>query len=223
MTRTLDLRTKPLSAQAAWSRRVRRIGGFIQAAFAGFWLIRGSLVLHGRASAVVPALAVLAVVGAFGYGFKATAAIAPRPSGSEARHIERALTIATVIQLVASFAAPAIVIAAGKPNWTLPAIAITIGPLLLWLDQRVVIPRYRPVAWALILVPLLFVATMSGTALVATTGLAAGTLLLVTALAGFHDLARIRNLAAVDSQRGDKIEVRALAQRGTGPNRRDRA
>ena len=28
---------------AAWSRRVRRIGGFIQAAFAAFWLTRTSL------------------------------------------------------------------------------------------------------------------------------------------------------------------------------------
>lgn len=207
MTRSLDLSTKPLSAQAAWSLRVRRIGGFIQAAFAGFWLIRGSLVLPGLASAVVPTLAVLAAVGAFGYGLKATAEIAPRPSGSEATHIERALTIATVIQLIASFAAPAIVIAAGEPDWTLPAIAITIGPLLLWLDRRVVIPRYRPVGWALILVPLLLVATMSGTALVATTGLAAGTLLLVTAVTGFHDLARTRHLAAVDRIRREGNEV----------------
>ena len=49
---------------------------------------------------------------------------------SEARRIERAVTIATVIQLVASFAVPAIVIAAGYPDLALPSIAITIGPLL---------------------------------------------------------------------------------------------
>ena len=29
-----------LSPAAAWSQRVRRVGGFIQLAFAGFWLIR---------------------------------------------------------------------------------------------------------------------------------------------------------------------------------------
>ena len=34
---------------AAWSRRVRRIGGFIQVAFAAFWLVRGSLAIGGRA------------------------------------------------------------------------------------------------------------------------------------------------------------------------------
>jgi hypothetical protein len=192
MAHALDLRTEPLSAQAAWSRRVRRIGGFIQAAFAGFWLIRGSLVLHGPASVLVPAVAVLAVVGAFGYGIRATSGVAPRPSGAEGRLIERDVTIATVVQLAASFLAPAIVIAAGKADWTLPAIAVTIGPLLLWLDRRVVIARYRPVGWALIVGPLLLVATMSGTALVATTGLAAGALLLTTAVAGFHDLAEIK-------------------------------
>jgi hypothetical protein len=197
MTWTLAVRTEPDSAQQAWSLRVRRIGGFIQAAFAGFWLIRGSLVLHGLPTAVVPALAVFMVVGAFGYGFKVTAGIAPRPSGFEAMRIERAVTVATVIQLVASFAAPAIVIAAGKPDWTLPAIAISIGPLLLWLDQRVVIPRYRPVGWALILIPVLLVVVTSGTTLVATTGLGAGTLLLVTAVAGFHDLARAKDLTAM--------------------------
>ncbi len=222
-TQTVDLRTEQQSAQAAWSLRVRRIGGFIQAGFAGFWLIRGSLVLHGGASAVVPALAVLAVVGAFGYGVRATTGVAPRPLGSEASRIERAVTLATVVQLVASFAAPAIVIAAGKPDWTLPAIAITIGPLLLWLDHRVVIPRYRPAGWALIVVPLLLVATMSGTPLIATTGLGAGALLLTTALAGFHDLAGIRHRAAVEGIQGEKDEIRAPAQTGARLNRRGSA
>ena len=71
----------------------------------------------------------------------------------------------------------------------MPSIAITIGPLLLWLDHEVDIPRYRPVGWALIVGPVLLVATMSGPALIATTGIAAGSLLLATAAAGFHDLA----------------------------------
>ena len=79
-----------------------------------------------------------------------------------------------VALLAVSFVAPAIFVEAGRPDWTLPAIAIAIGPLLLWLDHRVVTARYRPVGWALIVVPLLLVATMSGTALVATTGLAVG-------------------------------------------------
>jgi hypothetical protein len=51
--------------------------------------------------------------------------------------------------------------------------AITIGPLLLWLDHRVHVPRYRPVGWALKVGPFILVATMSGTPLIATTGIAA--------------------------------------------------
>lgn len=102
------------------------------------------------------------------------------------------MTLATVIELAASFAFPVIVTAAGHTDWVLPSIAITIGPLLLWLDHLVEIPRYRPVGWALTLAPFLLVTFLSGPALVATTGLAAGALLLGTATAGFHDLARLR-------------------------------
>jgi hypothetical protein len=36
-----------------------------------------------------------------------------------------------------------IVVAAGHSDWVLPSIAFTIGPLLLWLDRLVHIPRYR--------------------------------------------------------------------------------
>ena len=36
-----------LTPAAAWSRRVRRIGGLIQAAFAAFWLARADLPRHG--------------------------------------------------------------------------------------------------------------------------------------------------------------------------------
>ena len=66
---------------------------------------------------------------------------------------------------------------------------ITIGPLLLWLDHLVHIPRYRVVGWALTACPVTLVVTMSGSALAVTTGIAAGVVLLGTAAAGFHDLA----------------------------------
>src|ERR1700730_1851180 len=177
---------------AAWSRRVRRVGGLIQTAFAAFWLVRGSLVVGGAATDVLIAAFGVSVIGAFAYAIKAPAATAPRPRGPEAGQIERAVTLATAIQLAASFALPVAVIAAGHTDWVLPSIAITIGPLLLWLDHLVHIPRYRPVVWALTIGPFILVATMSGAALAATTGLAAGILLLGTAAAGFHDLGGVR-------------------------------
>ena len=102
------------------------------------------------------------------------------------------MTLATIIELVAAFVLPVIVIAMGHSDWVLPSIVITIGPLLLYLDHLVHIPRYRPVGWALTIGPVILVATMSGPALAVTTGLGAGVLLLGTAAAGFHDLAGIR-------------------------------
>jgi hypothetical protein len=181
-----------ISATAAWSRRVRRIGGFIQAAFATFWLIRGGLAVGGSAGLVLAAALGVVSAAAVAYGVRVTAGTAPRPTGDEAGRIERAVTYATVIQLAASFAAPALAIAVGHSEWVLPSIAITIGPLLLWLDHRVDIPRDRVVGWILIIGPVLLAVTLSGTALVVTTGIAAGALLLGTAVAGFHDLATWR-------------------------------
>jgi len=177
---------------AVWSRRVRRIGGFIQAAFAALWLIRASLAIGGPAGDVLIAVSGVAVISVFTYAIRVTAGTAPRPAGPEARRIERSVTLATIIELVAAFVLPVIVIAMGHSDWVLPSIVITIGPLLLYLDHLVHIPRYRPVGWALTTGPVILVATMSGPALAVTTGLAAGVLLLGTAAAGFHDLAGIQ-------------------------------
>jgi len=176
------------AATTGWSRRVRRVGGFIQVAFAAFWLIRGSLTVQSDVGVALALGSSACVITVIIYGVRVTQGKAPRPTSPEGKHIERAVTIATIVQLAASFAAPAAVIAAGYPNWVLPSIAITIGPLLLWLDRRVHIPRYRPVGWALIVGPVALGLTMSGPSLAATTGIAAGVLLLGAAALGFHDL-----------------------------------
>jgi hypothetical protein len=186
------LNAADLTPAAAWSRRVRRVGGFIQAAFAAFWLGRASLTIGGLAGDVLLAASAVAVIGVVSYAIKVTAGTARRPAGPEARRIERSVTIATVLELVAAFVLPVVVIAAGHSDWVLPSIVITIGPLLLWLDHLAHIPRYRPVGWALIAGPVILVATMSGSALAVTTGLAAGVVLLGTAAAGFRDLAGLR-------------------------------
>ena len=111
------------------------------------------------------------------------------------------MTIATIIELAAAFVLPVIVIAVGHSDWVLPSIVITIGPLLLYLDHLVDIPRYRPVGWALTAGPVILVAAMSGSALAVTTGLGAGVLLLGTAAAGFHDLAGLRAARRPDPAR----------------------
>jgi hypothetical protein len=184
-----------LTPTEQWSRRVRRVGGLIQVAFAALWLVRGSLVIGGGVSALLIAFSAVAVIGVVSYAIRFTPGTAPRPKSSEGKRIERDITIATVLELVAAFALPVLVTAAGHSDWVLPSIAITIGPLLLYLDHRVHILRYRPVGWLLTVGPLLLIATLSGTPLVATTGIASGVLLLGTAAAGFRELAGVRSRA----------------------------
>ncbi len=181
-----------LSPVVAWSQRVRRVGGLIQLAFAAFWLVHGALSIGGGPGTALASAAVVVVVAVLAYAIRVTAGTGRRPTSREGRRIERSVTVATVVELVASFALPVIVVVAGHSDWVLPSIAITIGPLLLQLDRLVHIPRYRPVGWALTIGPFILVAALSGSALAASTGLAAGALLLGTATAGFHDLAGLR-------------------------------
>ncbi len=183
-----------LTPEEAWSQRVRRVGGFIQLAFAAFWLVRGSFNLHGQVRSPLAVASLVVTVAVLVYGIRVTVGTGPRLTTPEAKRIERSVTIATVIELVAAFVFPVIVSAAGHGDWVLPSIAITIGPLLLWLDHLVHIPRYRVVGWVLTVGPVLLVATMSGSSLAATTGIASGVLLLATAAAGFHDLAGLRSI-----------------------------
>ncbi len=176
-----------------WSKRVRWVGGLIQAAFAAFWLLRGSAVIGGTAESVLLAVFAILAIGVFGYAVRFASGAAPRPRTSDDKRIERQVTVATLIEFAAAIILPVLVIATGHPDWVLPSIAITIGPLLLWLDHRVSVPRYRAIGWVLSIGPLILVATMSGTALVATTGITAGMVLLGTAMAGFRELAAFRH------------------------------
>ena len=159
--------------------------------------------IGGAAGDALIAVFGVTVICVFVYAVAASAGTAPRPRGLESRRIERGVTIATVLEFAAAIVLPIIVSSAGHSDWVLPSIAITIGPLLLWLDHRVHIPRYRPVGWALTVGPVILVVVMSGSALVATTGITAGLLLLGTAFAGFRDLAGVRGA----SERANADEV----------------
>ena len=110
-----------VAATAAWSKRVRWIGGLIQTAFAAFWLVRGSLVIGGGVSDVLIAVSAVTVIGVVSYAIRAAAGSAPRPSSREAKRIERGVTIATVAEFAAAFAFPMIVSATGHADWV-PAV-----------------------------------------------------------------------------------------------------
>jgi hypothetical protein len=151
--------TLETAARLAWRHRVLRVGGIIQACFAAFWLVRGGLALGGTAGAVLALALGAAAIAALVYGVRATAGRARVPSGVEAKRLERSITIATVLELVAAFVFPVLVTAAGHADWVLPSI------------------------------PFVLVVVLSGTALVVTTGLTAGALLFASAVTGFRDLA----------------------------------
>jgi hypothetical protein len=131
------------SARRAWALRVLRIGGVIQACFAAFWLVRGGLAIGGLGGTALAAVLLATAPAALVYGLWATAGLTPRPRGTDAARLERGVTIASVIQLVASFAAPFLVIMLGHSDLVVPSIVVTIGPLLLYLGYRLSIPRYR--------------------------------------------------------------------------------
>jgi hypothetical protein len=192
MTTAITPLTSTLSPAALWRHRVLKVGGYIQLAFAAFWLVRGSLNIHGLVGTVLAGTSLIFVVAVVVYAIRVTAGIGRRPTGLEAKRIERSVNISTVIELLASCVFPVVVIAAGHSDWVLPSIAITIGPLLLWLDHLVQIPRFRPVGWILTIAPFILVATMSGRSLAAVTGISAGVLLLGSASLGFHQLSGLR-------------------------------
>ena len=183
-----------LTPVVAWSQRVRKVGGFIQLAFAVFWLVRGANSVGGGVGTSLGFAALVAGAAALAYAVVSTRGIGGRPTSKPAKRIERSVTAATIIELVGSVVLPIVVIATGHSDWVLPSIAITIGPLLLWLGHLVDIPRYRPIGWILTVGPVLLVAGLSGTALEATTGLSAGILLLATSTAGFRDLSNLRRV-----------------------------
>ena len=82
--------------------------------------MRGSLNIAGEVRIVLAGG--LALSPDTGFGF--TAGMASMPTGPEAKRIERDVTVATIVQLVASFAVPAVVIAAGYSDRRSPSPSI---------------------------------------------------------------------------------------------------
>jgi len=181
---------------------MRRRGGLIQAAFAALWLVLGSLAVGSPASIVLVIASGVILTGVFAFAIKSTSGIGAQPIGAEAKRVQRDVKVATLLSLAASIALLWLCIATGHGDWVLPSIAIANGPLLLWLDHRFDIPRYRPVGWALIVGPVILVVTMSGSRLVAATGLAAGILLLISAGTGFRELAGLHRQATETAPAG---------------------
>jgi hypothetical protein len=178
----------PADARLAWRRRVARIGSLIQLGFAALWLGRGTLAT-GWPGRVPVALALVAGAVAVGvWGETRTRGLAPRPAGPAARRLERAVTVATVAQLAASFGLPVVVAALGRPDLIVGTVSVTIGILLLWLRNRLGTPGHLVAGVLLVVVPVGLAAALAGDALTAATGLATGAVLTGSAIVGLRSL-----------------------------------
>lgn len=190
--RTLEPPPKPgagIATRDAWRRRVARVGSDIQLAFAVLWIVRGMLATGwpGR----LPAALILAgaTVAVAIWGTVVTRGLAPQPRGPAARRLGRAITIATIAQLAASCALPFIVAAAGRPDLTTAAVAITIGILLVWLRATLATPGHLVAGILLIVVPAGLALALAGSSLTAAAGLATAAILIASAATGFRALA----------------------------------
>ncbi len=178
-----------VAARAAWRRRVARIGPEIQIAFAALWFARGTLATAWAGRLPIGLALAAAAVAAGIWGATATRGLAPRPRDPAARRLERAITIATVIQLAASGALPVIAAAAGRSDLTVTTVAVTIGMLLLWLWARLRTPSHLAAGILLIAVPGGLALALAGNTLTAAAGLATAVILTASAITSFRALA----------------------------------
>lgn len=168
--------------RSAWQRRVVLVGGAFEGAFGALWLARGlapvlPLGVRVGTGALVLALA-LAVAMLLRHH-------APQPRGAAARRTLHRLTVATVLQLVASCLLPIVVATTLGPRLVLPSIVVTIGILLLWLHREVETPYQGAAGWALIGVAVVS-AFLVGNAETVFVGLGSAAVLLGSSGAGFR-------------------------------------
>ena len=77
-----------LSPAAAWSQRVRKVGGYIQLGFAAFWLIRGALTIGGGTGTALAGAALVLVAAVLVYAIRVSAGTGRRPTSPDAKAIE---------------------------------------------------------------------------------------------------------------------------------------
>lgn len=177
-----------IGARLAWRRRVARVGSLIQLGFAALWLGRGAL-STGWAVRLPLAIALVGAAVALGvWGEARTRGLGPRPQDEQSRRVERAVTVATALQLAASVALPFVVSALDRPDLTVGTISVTIGALLLWLRAKLNTRGHLVAGVLLVVIPIALALALTGSALTASTGLATGAILLGSAFVGIRSL-----------------------------------
>jgi hypothetical protein len=106
--------------------------------------------------------------------------------------LEREVTIASVLQLIASFLLPVVVSALGRPDLIVGSVGVTIGLLLLWFHARLGTFGHLTAGLLLLIVPVGLALVFTGNSLTAATGLAVGAVLVGVAMVGLNSLALTR-------------------------------
>ena len=170
------------SAVAQWRQRVLLVGGGFQVVFGAWWLVRALAPLTSALVAFV--LGVLIVLGAAAVTTSLLSS-APRPRGTEARRIERRLSLATLVQLAASVLVPWGLGALGWQRLNIPFVMATIALLLVWIHHEVAAP-FQATAGVLLLVLAVADVALSGKAQSVVAGLGSASVLLTCASLGYH-------------------------------------
>jgi hypothetical protein len=170
------------SAVAQWRQRVLLVGGGFQVVFGAWWLVRALAPLTSALVAFV--LGVLIVLGAAAVTTSLLSS-APRPRGTEARRIERRLSLATLVQLAASVLVPWGLGALGWQRLSIPFVMATIALLLVWIHHEVTAP-FQATAGVLLLVLAVADVALSGKAQSVVAGLGSASVLLTCASLGYH-------------------------------------
>ena len=187
MTAVIEMpRTIAADATTQWRRRVLRVSSLCQIGFGTFWLqnaIRPRFPL-------VATLALLTGVAALVIATMKTRGSAPRPSAIGARELETKLTIATVIQIAVSVVIPVALAVLGRGWLVMPVIIVSVGVLFVYLWSLVRVPRLGALGIALVVIPIVALATLAGTAQVTVMLLGAGALMVGNGAAGVRSLDR---------------------------------
>jgi hypothetical protein len=186
-------------ATAQWRRRVLRISSLCEIGFGSLWL---SNALRPHLAVAGPLVLLLGAAG-LAVSIRATRGTAPRPSGADARAIERKVTIASVIQVVVSVAIPIALATAGRGELIMPVIILTVGVLFVWLYRLLHVPRLGALGAALVVIPIAALAALPGSAQHTVVLLAAGSLMAANGGAGVR--AVVQTTYCEGSQRKRRI------------------
>jgi hypothetical protein len=178
--------TERLAATAQWRRRVLRISSLCEIGFGSLWV---SNALRAHFPAAGPIVLLIGAAG-LAVSIRTTRGTAPRPSGPDARVLERKVTIASVLQIVASVALPVALVAIDRNELIVPVIIVTVGALFVWLNRLLHVPRLGALGGALVVIPIAALAALSGSARSTLMLLAAGTLMVANGSAGIRGFAR---------------------------------